>query len=190
MNYIKLIDSLAKRQEKLLHEHIIIKSERKRNDLSKRIDDLGEQINTIYNVVEELKKHGITDPVINKEGKCYHCEEAIDIENQECAIYQSSRNGSISLFHREHYNLPFAAGVKDPVAIIGRSTEETNSLVDGASSGLALGGTEMVPERKPRPTSSKQRGRATGTQVGTSRLSLTQEEQGLDLGSRPTLGTS
>ena len=120
MNYIKLIDSLAKRQEKLLHEHIIIKSSRKRDKLGQEIDDLGEQINTIHNVVEELKKHGITDQVINKEGKCYYCGKAIDIENDLCVIYQSMRNKSISLFHNLCWSNTRTIGMAKSIATIGR----------------------------------------------------------------------
>ena len=68
--YVRLIDKLSKEQAKLLSEDRKTDSKRKRAKLGIRIDEIGEQINTIYNVAEELKEHGITDPIINKEGKC------------------------------------------------------------------------------------------------------------------------
>ena len=121
--YVRLIDKLSKEQAKLLSEDRKTDSKRKRAKLGIRIDEIGEQINTIYNVAEELKEHGITDPIINKEGKCYYCGEAIDIENKRCVIYKSMRNGSISLFHEGHFN--HYPGMVDPVAIIGYSIKET-----------------------------------------------------------------
>ncbi len=128
MKYIKLIDTMAKRQKKLLHEHVVSESDRKRDKLGQEIDSLGEQINTIYNVVEELKKHGIIDPVINKEGKCYYCGTAIDIENELCIIYRSMRNRSISLFHNICWLKTQTIGMTDPIATIGRKTIDSDSV--------------------------------------------------------------
>ena len=121
--HIRIIDRLSKEQDKLLSKHRKTESKRLHDKLSKRIDEIGEQINTIYNVASELESHGITEPVINKDGKCYDCGESIDIENGRCVIYESYRNGTISLFHEEHFNNPPVAGMHDPIAIIGRQIQ-------------------------------------------------------------------
>ena len=123
-NYVRMIDKLSKEQDKPLSEDRKTDSKRKRAKLGIRIEEIGEQINTIYNVAEEIKEHGITDPIINKEGKCYYCGEAIDIENERCVIYKSMRNGTISLFHNICWLNTQTIGMADPVAIIGRSIEK------------------------------------------------------------------
>ena len=127
--HIRIIDNLSKEQDKLLSEDRKTDSKRKRAKSGTRIDEIGEQINTIYNVAKELEKHEITNPVINKDGKCYDCGEAIDIENERCVIYESYRNGTISLFHKEHFNNPPVAGMHDPIAIIGRSIESARARI-------------------------------------------------------------
>ena len=124
--HIRIIDRIAKEQDKLLSKHRKTESKRLRQKLNKRIDEISEQINTIYHVAKELEKHGINEPIINQDGKCYACGESIDIENSKCAIYKSHRNGTISLFHEEHFNNPTIAGMYDPLAIIGRSIDSDN----------------------------------------------------------------
>jgi len=126
--YVRLIDKLSKEQDNLLSKHRKTESKRLLDKLNRRIDEIGEQINTIYNVADELEKHEVTDPVINKEGKCYDCGESIDLENGRCVIYESYRNGTISLFHEEHFNNPLVAGGHDPIAIIGHSIDSDTKM--------------------------------------------------------------
>ena len=119
--HVRLIDQLVKEQDRLLSIHRKTKNKKLRDKLSLQIEALGEQINTIFNAALELEKHGKSEPIFNKDGKCYHCGEAIDLENGRCIIYESHRNGTISLFHEEHFNNPPVVGMHKPVAIIGFS---------------------------------------------------------------------
>jgi len=128
--HIRIIDRLSKEQDKLLSKHRKTESKRLQEKLNKRINEISEQINTIYNVAKELEDHKITEPIINQDGKCYDCGEAIDLENGRCVIYKSYRNGTISLFHEEHFNNPPVAGMHDSIAIIGFSVKSDTKRID------------------------------------------------------------
>ena len=109
MGFVSLRDKLINEQNKAHTLFINAKSKKKQREQGQKVHELGEQINTISHVVLELAKHGIENPIINFRGRCYGCRKVIDLETEECKIYQSSRNQSISLFH-PRCDIPVAGG--------------------------------------------------------------------------------
>ena len=125
LDFTSLRDKLIKEQDEAHTLFNKSKVKKKQVDVGQKVHELGEQINTISHVALELVKHGIENPVINFRGRCYGCGKIIDLENEECKIYQSNRNQSISLFH-PRCDVPTAGG---PIlkGTIGKSTRVQTS---------------------------------------------------------------
>jgi len=98
--YFSLMNELRKEQDEKLHQVNRLpddKQKRLRKKLSKEIEDLGFQQNTLFHVKMELERLSIEDVRINKKGLCSGCHEPF--KEGVVVVYRSQRNGTISLFH-------------------------------------------------------------------------------------------
>ena len=130
-NYVVLRDRLIAQQDEAHKNFHKAKSKKTISKCGMVVHNLGEQINTISHVVLELAKRGIENPVINQQGRCYGCGKVIDLENEQCNIYKSSRNQSISLFH-PRCEIPVAGG-PSLITTIGRIPNSRTSDKTGDS---------------------------------------------------------